>query len=184
MKKSSVLTLILLSVSSYAFGQNGFGRTQSTAQNKWKSFSDKGYTIQYPGNWDMDTTQQMGTSFIIFSKPTGPDDHFRENVNLLIQDLSGKNINLDKYVKISEEQIKTAIVNGKLLNSKRYTSANGRQYQKVIFLGDQGMFKLKFEQYYFVERGKAYVLTLTCEADKFDSYKETGEKILNSFSMR
>jgi hypothetical protein len=30
---------------------------------------------------------------------------------------------------------------------------------------------------------KAYVLILTCEQNKFANYKETGEKILNSFTF-
>ncbi|MBK7681894.1 MAG: hypothetical protein IPJ26_05200 [Bacteroidetes bacterium] len=40
----------------------------------------------------------MGTSFIIFSPLENDEDKFKENVNLLMQDLTGQNIDLDKYV--------------------------------------------------------------------------------------
>ena len=57
-------------------------------------------------------------------------------------------------------------------------------FQKVIYNDDQGIYKLKFEQYYWVKKEKAYVLTLTCEIDQFEQYIETGEEIMNSFRLK
>jgi hypothetical protein len=101
----------------------------------------------------------------------------------VIQDLKGMNINLDKYVEISLGQIKTLITNGNLLDSKRL-SRDGNEFQKVIYTGDQGIYKLKFEQYFWVQGEKAYVLTLTCDIGQFENYKEIGEQILNSFKFQ
>jgi hypothetical protein len=112
-----------------------------------------------------------------------PDDGFRENVNLLIQNLAGLNINLDKFVEISQEQIKTMITNGKLLESRRL-NANGKTFHKIIYTGEQGILKFKFMQYYWVEHERAYILTFTSEAGQFDLYRDTGEKILNSFRFK
>jgi len=74
------------------------------------------------------------------------------------------------------------ITNGKLLESKRL-SKNGSEFQKVIYTGEEGIYKLKFEQYYLIKNDKAYVITLTCELDQFEAYKTIGEKILNSFQL-
>lgn len=60
----------------------------------------------------------MGTRFVLYFNKATPNDLFRENINLMIQDLSGLTINLDNYVKISEEQIKTLITAGQLIESK------------------------------------------------------------------
>ena len=124
----------------------------------------------------------MGTSFILFSPLTSQQDQFKENVNLIIQDLTGYNLDLDKYVEISEGQIKTMITDGKIIESKRITSRT-LNYQRVIYTGKQGIFNLKFEQYYWVVGNKAFVLTLTCEETQFDNYQVTGEKVLNSFNL-
>lgn len=172
MKKMKLITLLMLVLTLQTFGQ-----TES-----WKSLKTENYSIEYPGNWELNQLGQMGTSFILLSKQETPEDQFRENVNLLIQDLSGQNIDLDKYTEISEGQIKTMITNANLLDSKRQNS-NGIEFQKVIYTGDQGIFKLKYEQYYWVINKKAYVLTLTCEVDEFEKYKTIGEKILNSFKL-
>jgi hypothetical protein len=75
------------------------------------------------------------------------------------------------------------IINGNLIASYRQ-KANGMDYQKVIYTGDQGIYKLKFEQYYWVRSEKAIVLTFTCEIDQFEKYKEIGEWILNSFKLQ
>jgi hypothetical protein len=183
MGKFILIGLITTFLSLQLYSQVKSPVTHTAAQKDWKTLNEKGYSIQYPDNWELNTSGQMSTSFILFSKQTSPQDQFRENVNLIIQDLTKQNINLDKYVEISEGQVKTMITNGKLIESKRLNS-NGIDFQKVIYTGDQGTYKLKFEQYYLIKKNKAYVLTLTCETRQFDAYKEIGEQILNSFILK
>ena len=182
MKQTQLLAMTFLFFSLFTFGQTTQTTTGKVIENGWKVLIETNYSILYPDNWDINKSGQMGSSFVIFSRLTSPQDKFRENVNLIIQSLQGQKINLDKYVEISEGQIKTMIKNGNLIESKRL-NLNGHEFQKVIYTGDQGIFKLKFEQYYWVTNGQAYILTLTCEKNQFDTYKLTGEKILNSFRL-
>jgi serine/threonine-protein kinase len=153
---------------------------QIKTQEGWESLKENGYSIKYPEDWTLDKSGQNVTSFIILSLPTSSQDQFRENVNLLVQDLTGLNIDLEKYAQISEDQIKRLATNGKLIEIAKQT-ANGIDFQKVVYTFDQGIFKLKCEQYYWIKSNKAYVLTLTCEIDQFNNFKEVGEQILNSF---
>lgn len=148
----------------------------------WNTIKKDNYSIDYPKDWELNESGLMGSSFILFSPPSSETDPFRENINLIIQDLTGYNLDLDAYAKISEGQIKTIITNGQILESKRVTNQS-LEYQKVIYTGTQGIFHLKFEQYYWVVGNKAYVLTFTCEEAQFDDYQLTAEKILNSFKL-
>jgi hypothetical protein len=125
----------------------------------------------------------MGTRFILFSQLTSKNDQFKENVNLIVQDLTGHNIDLNQYVEISENQIKTMITDGNIISSER-VKKDEKEFQRVIYTGKQGIYDLQFEQYYWVENSNAYVLTLTCEITVFTDFKNTGEKILNSFEIR
>jgi hypothetical protein len=183
MKQIQLLGLTFLFISLIACGQTVQKNAEKASESGWKALNESKYSIQYPETWDLDKSGQMGMSFILLSKKTSPQDQFRDNVNLLIQDLQGQKINLDKYVEISEGQIKTMVTNGNLLESKRL-SENGSEFQKIIYTGDQGVYKLKFEQYFWIKDGKAYVLTLTCELEQFETYKVTSEKILNSFRLK
>ena len=173
MKKIQFIALIVLLVSFAAFGQPGDG---------WVKESMKTYSIAHPNDWQFDTSGQLGTKFIILSPVTSGTDQFRENVNLFVQDLTAKGIDLDKFVKITEEQIATFMTDGKILLSKRMKGGDF-EYHKMIYTGKQGKFNLKFEQYYLIVGEKAYVLTLTCEVSQFDNYQKTGEKILDSFKF-
>lgn len=183
MKHLQLLTLSIVAINGFIMGQTKVANLQPTNKDDCKTLTTNEYSIDYPANWDLDKSGQMGTSFFLFSKQSSPQDRFRENVNLMVQNLKGMHIDLDKYVEISENQIKSMIQNSNLILSKRLT-ANGNSFHQVAYTGDQGSFKLKFEQYYWVINEKAYVLTLTCEASQFDAYSEIGEKILSSFRIK
>jgi len=155
----------------------------SSTHSDWKTLDMSDYSIQHPSDWTEDKSGQMGTKFVLFSHEQGATDKFTENINLIIQDLSGRNIDLDKYTEISEDQVRTRIVKSKLIESKRIKKGSS-EYQLMIYSGHQNNFDLQWEQYYWVINEKAYVITLTCEASKFDEYQKTAEEILDSFKFK
>jgi hypothetical protein len=169
---------IISSLTSY--GQPEENRPKIRAN--WTTLYETDYSIDYPERWELDKSGQMGTSFMLFSPLLSKEDKFKENVNLLIQDLTGHNVDLDKYVEISEDQINTMITDGKIIESKRIIGES-MNHHKVMFTGKQDIYNLKFEQYYWVIRQKAFVLTFTCEERQFNNYRATGERILNSFNL-
>jgi hypothetical protein len=148
----------------------------------WKVLNQNNFSIQYPTNWDLDQTGYEGTTFLILSELTSIQDPFRENVGLIFHDLRGTTIYLDKFVRMSESKFPTILTNYSLIESKRIKTTG--EYHKIIFTGDKGNLKLKFEQYIWIKGVKGYVLTFTAEQDQFDTYKQTGEKILNSFKIK
>ena len=172
MKKYLYFIILVLSL-------NSFGQIKET---NWKTINESTYSIQYPDNWELNTEKSMGTSFIIFSEQTSSEDKFRENINLIIQNLEGYNLNLDDYVAISEEQISKMVTNGIIIDSKRLNT-NNTEFQKIIFTGKQGLFQLKFVQYYFIKDEKAYVLTFTCEEIQYEKYIFITDQILDSFLL-
>ena len=148
----------------------------------WQKLNGPNYSVQYPPDWELVESRQMGTDFMLFSPLESESDNFKENVNLLVQDLSGFNLDLDSYVQMSEKQLLAVITDPVIIESKRM-KAGSSEYHKFLYTGKQGKFTLKFEQYVWVEDKKAYVLTLTCEDEKYSDYRETGEAILNSFRL-
>ena len=180
-----LITFLLLSISTFeqTIIQQDSLNKQSKLIDDWKTLNQSNYSIQYPSSWELNESGKMGTSFILFSPLESDKDKFKENVNLLIQDLSGQNIDLNKYCEISVGQIKTMITNSNLIENRREKNKRG-EYHKVIYSGDQGLFQLQFEQYYWVINEKAFVLTFTTEKDKFEDFKEIGEIILNSFFLK
>jgi hypothetical protein len=157
--------------------------TNTDTISEWKTLFQSNYSIEYPSTWELNKSGQMGTSFILFSPLDSEKDTFKENVNLIIQDLGKEKIDLNTFTEISEGQIKTLVTNSDLIESKRVKNSN-YEFHKIIYTGDQGIFQLKFEQYYWVIDSKAYVLTFTSEKEKFATSSKTGEKIMNSFRFK
>jgi len=149
----------------------------------WKKADEKDYSIQYPADWEFSKAGQMGTSFTVVSPMESNQDQFRENINLVIQSLGAQPIDLNKYVEISENQVKTMITHSSIIESKRVKDG-ANEYHRMVFTGDQGVYHLRFVQQYRIVNGSAYVLTFTCEQSKFAKFKENGEEILNSFKLK
>ena len=182
MNRNKVLGLIALAILTTACGNKQTRVKQANPPEGWTVLTENGYSIQYPTDWVLNKSGQGGTIFFINSQVSTSEDQFSENVNLIIQDLSTLNYDLNQFTEISVEQINTMVANSNLLESIRL-NASGTEFQKVIYTGDFAKYNLTIEQYYWVRDQKAYVLTLTCEKSQFDAYRETGEKILNSFSF-
>jgi hypothetical protein len=170
-----LFSLLLIFLPIAAISQVGEG-------NETKTLSTAKFSISYPATWELNESGQMGTTLILLSPRESPSDKFSDNVNLIVQDLTGYNLDLDGYTKISEEQIKTLITNSKVMENKKIAAPV--EHQKLVYTGDQGAFKLKFEQYYFVVGNSAYVLTFTAEQSNFDQLQTLGEAVLNSFSIK
>ncbi|HEY4786633.1 MAG TPA: PsbP-related protein [Bacteroidales bacterium] len=183
MKHTKLFLIISLLITTMACGQTKQKSVQNDIPDSWKMLDETSYTIQYPDSFELNKSGLMGTSFLILSKQVSPQDMFRENVNLVIEDLSAQNVGLDQYVKISEGQIKTMITNANILENKRIKDGDS-EFHKFVYTGTQGQYNLKFEQYFRIIKKKAYVLTLTCEVDQFDKYKEVFEKVMNSFKVK
>lgn len=164
-------------------GQSNKPNLEEIKTAEWKMLTDDQFVIKHPIEWDVDTSGQMGSSFFFFSKRTDDNDRFKENVNLIIQNLRGNELSLDKYIEISEDQINAIVTNAKILSSDRIGVGEDTCH-KIVYLGTQGQFNLRFDQYLWLIDEVAYILTLTCEEDEFKKYEAIGYEILNSFEIK
>jgi hypothetical protein len=163
---------------------NAQEKDQTVSLRDMNLLEQSNYSIIHPADWEVNLDKPLGVEFIVLSPLSFENDKFRENINLVIQDLSKYDIDLDKYTELSVNQINTMVTNSVLIESKRISKSDNEYFQRVIYSGDQGLFKLKFEQYYFVVDKKAYVLTFTGEQSEFDKHKESAEETMNSFMIK
>ncbi|MEO1435179.1 MAG: hypothetical protein AAFV80_06545 [Bacteroidota bacterium] len=185
--KSLQLLLAFLFTGISFFQVHGQGGVQPIQPNSpttasWKTHSGDFYQIQYPADWDVDTSGQSGTTFFLTSLLTGDGDTFRENVNLLLQDLSAYNMDLDEYIKISEEQIGQLFPDGQIISSDRFNT-HQPEFHRLVYVGKQGTRSMQFLAYCWLIDKTAYILTFTCEEDQWADYGPTGERILKSFQL-
>jgi PsbP len=170
-----ILTLIF-------FASTYCGYSQTDTSNQLTNFTKENYKLQYPKSWTLDTSGIMGTELFVFSPLENESDKFKENVNVIIQNLKGQNIDLDKYKQITDAQIANMAADIKVFVSSKIKTEKGEFY-KIIYAMTQGNFRLKISSYCYIKNEKAYLVTFTSEFDKYEQYKKVGEKILTSFSL-
>jgi len=158
------------------------GYTQTDSSKQKITFTKDNFKIEYPKSWRLDTSRIMGTELFIFSPLENEADKFSENVNVMIQNLSGQNINLEKYKQITEEQLSGMATDGKVFESSIVKTAKNSFY-KIVYAMTQGKLRLKISSICFINKDKAYLATFTSEIDKYDSYQKIANDILSTFSI-
>ena len=179
--KLSLMKHSLLVISLFA-SQFIIAQTSEKPDNDstWTTFKTENYLIDYPLSWTIDTSGKMGLELFIFSQPDAVNDKFRENINVVSSDVEGLGVSLDTFVKVSQKQIETMATDCIILESALH-KAGDNIFHKLDFTAKQGVFRLRFVQYYFAKAKRVYTVTLTTELEKFDLYKFDGIKMMDSF---
>lgn len=146
----------------------------------WSEVSKSGCYLQFPNSWEMDTSGIMSTSILLFSPLENEMDRFKENVNLIIQDNSIQKLSLDSFTNFSLSQINALISPDKNIPIEK-TEIAGIACNKLVFSASQGDINLLVHQYYLIHKKSIYILTFTCESDKYEKFKVEGESIIQSF---
>ena len=149
----------------------------------WNTIQKPAYSIQCPGNWSVDSSKQFGSELFFNAPIDSIGDKFRENVSVMVQNIAGKDVSMERFVAVSENQIRAMAPELVILEDTTISTAPVT-YHKMHFTCKQGQFALEIEQFYFVTATRAYVITFTSEQKKFNQYQVTGEKILASFRLK
>jgi hypothetical protein len=175
MYKIILLAFIAILCATTAFGQTSQESTKAIDTKNWKTFKGDGFSIQYPDTFNLDKSGESGTSFTLMSKLI---------ITAVIQDMKGRDMDLDKYVKLSEAEINTEITDSKLLESKRLKDNYGNECHRIAFTGKHSDFSFNWIQYYWVKKNKAYILTVCGQVELSDKYFKDGEAIMKTFKIK
>lgn len=177
------LTFIASCIHVFAFSQVfTLNFSNSNTTSAMVDYLHPEFKLQYPETWDIDTSRQWGAEVMLFAPLENDSDKFRENVNVVIQDLTGQNIDLDMYKQITDQQITTLAPDGVIIESSIINAERGKHY-RITYTMTQDIFRLKITSVCFIHNDKAYLVTFTAESDKYEAYKTTGDKILDSWEL-
>lgn len=149
---------------------------------QWKLHSTADYEISYPPEWELRANGFAGMDFYIFLDLTGPEDKFAENVNLTTEDISGLEMDLPKYVELSELGLGRTLDSLKILRSEQLEDAQG-PYHELIYDGQVMNFPLRWKQHIRLRDDKAWILAFVAEQSTYDSLAETADGMMKSFRL-
>ncbi|NDC41057.1 MAG: hypothetical protein EBZ77_05830 [Chitinophagia bacterium] len=152
------------------------------AQGNWITANKAAYRISYPPDWELDESGKYGTKFYIFSPLRGETDEFRENIGLVTEDLGNNKVDLAEYIDISKKNLPKFITNATIQSCVRLV-AHGQPYYRLVYIGDQGNYHLKFDAIIYLRHQTAYVVTFVAEKAEYARYKTTVDKMMESFEV-
>ncbi len=181
--KKLLFLLLVLSLSVVATAQTVIS-PETGAKPVWATIADPEYVLRYPPNWTLDQTGLFGSSFFLYAPLEARNDAFRENFNLIINDLSEfPGIPLAEVAEGAREQI-VGMINDVTVLEFKELSDGIETYYRVEYTGTQGKFKLHWRQHYWLQHNHFYVLTFTAEETDYERYLPFVEEVFGSFFLK
>ena len=184
MQKLLVL-LCALSLSAGANAQTTDNKTSTpiTTTPAWARLTDSTYTLRFPPTWTADQSGVLGSRFFLFA-PLDSNDTFRENFNLIINDMSAYPKTTLEYMADGARQQVERMITGVSVQEFRIVHQDGGKYYVFEYSGKQGAIDLHWRQVYVLSNGRFYVLTFTAEEREYARYLPLAERIFASFTLK
>lgn len=141
---------------------------------------DKGYSIVFPKNWEM-KEKFMGLDVFALSPLEGDKDAFRENVNIITEDLSNP-MSLDEYYSMGLVNLKTLLADFKEIDSGTI-DVNGIPMKWIVYDHRMGEVRARVLQFIAVKDRRAFVITFSAMPDDFAKYRPAFEQIGKTFKF-
>ncbi len=165
----TILTVLLCSI---AF---------SVAAQEKSTLSKATYSIKYPSGWTVEPGADAKQFTIKAPADSGLIDNFVENLNMVINDVTG--YDAKQYAEFSKGYLPQKIKQFTLMESRKGNFA-GKDSWYMVFKGVQYGQKLQWKQYYILKGSKAHILTFTCEASRYKQYIKTVDAMISSYTVK
>lgn len=152
----------------------------------YEGFTDYGIKIGYPENWSSEEAEVRGMNAVLFFPPDNDTENmtpgqFRDNISVAYQSLPMP-ITLDEFAEIftseTEQQSPDVIV-----ISENDTTLGTVPAKEVTYSLMQAQTNLRMRQVYAVKGSRAYVITYTAEAGRFNDLEGVFRKMLRSVEL-
>lgn len=142
----------------------------------WIRYSSENYTIDAPADWEYDTSNTMGTAFVLFAPWDTMNTMFRENVNAMMEELDRGMFTPKAYAERAVQLL------GEYMTDMRDVklTADGDRYW-LKFNAQQGTLRLHFTQMFDMKDDIVYILTFTSNRPGITPTSRVAEEIIASF---
>lgn len=164
--------------------KNTAGQSGSNTQDE-DTFTYYGddYSITFPKTWtDVSSTlaATIGADAVFTHYGTALNG-YGENINVMVQDLSGYNMDLDTYTELSKSQYEA--MDGYDIISIDEGSINGTKIRRLEVDANQNGINCYCLQVFAVENEKAYIFTFSSDYEDKDSLMEEVDLIFESIKI-
>lgn len=145
-----------------------------------KKVETKEYSLLVPASWETRIIGDVGISFIALSPLLGEQDPFRENMTVVVQDLTGTTNTLKSVMAESKRDIINELDRGNVFDEGTGKSAQG-EYQRMAYTTLQNNVVLRYESRFYQKGSKIYILLFSAEKSLYADYEKRVNKMMDSF---
>ena len=142
-----------------------------------------GFALKYPAAWSFAETQG-GAAAIFYSPKENALDIFKENVNIVIQDISQNPMTLEKYTETAITQMNDVFGTNMEILVSTQISIDNRPAHQFIFIGKGPDGNLQYQCRWTLVGTTAYQITYTAIASGYERHLAGAERIMGSFRIR
>jgi hypothetical protein len=146
-----------------------------------------GIRMQYPSNWErIEFDQGINHNVVvIFRSPReNTSDTKLENLIIQVANLPFQNISLEELHNANLDNLRNSLTDFELIESVATAIAYIPGHKIVYTNKEDDHDKHKTMQVLMIKEDKAYIITYTAEAAKYDHYLSTIQKMIDSFRIR
>jgi hypothetical protein len=180
MKNTTLITLIFLAFTSGAFAKAKAPAAAAAMGGDLFADKEKGFSVMLPKKWEI-KKGVMGAEVIALRPKGGSKDAFRENINVVVENLNGTMLPKE-YFKASQSVLQKVFAEFKVEKSG-HTNIDKHDVYWVIFTHKMGGVRAKVLQYLTVEGNKGYVVTGSALPATFDKFKKSFEMVATSLKL-
>src|SRR3989338_5418929 len=142
-----------------------------------------GFALKYPAAWSL-AENQGGAAVVFYSPKENALDIFRENVNIVVQDISRNPMGLDKYTETAITQMQAVFGTNLEVMDSSPTFIDNRPAHQFIFIGKGPQVNLQYQCRWTLAGTTAYQITYTAIASGYERLLAQAERIMGSFRIR
>ena len=156
----------------------------ASREYRFKKYHNKagGFSITYPAAWSLQ--ENTGGAAVIFFSPKANDlDFFQENVNVVVQDISGNPMTLKAYSELAIKQMQLVFEDNFVVLESAPAVVDLQSAYRLVFLGKGPGTELKYMSVWLIKDLTAYQITYTALASQYDLYVGKMKRMVSSFHV-
>lgn len=143
----------------------------------------KNWTYQATDNFTLTDPQSQQTISLGKMVSLTPSNSSNQNINVVLQDLSGRKLDFAAYTELSLSQLKQVITDLEIISEEDITIA-GQPAKSIEYTGQQGGQTFKWFQVWFVKDQTAYLMTYTALTDAYETHIQAVRSLVESFTFK
>lgn len=140
------------------------------------------FSLMYPSNWQM---EEHFTGFVTFTAPIEDytQNRFPAGLGIFPLNLESQNISLTALKNVHLKNLTSNLKEFQLLGSNQIILPGNYPAQQIVFTALDGDEIRKSMQIIVKNQDKAYLITYKADLNKYDSYLQTVQKILETLVL-